>query len=161
MPFFYDINRATTSNGSANTETTHLAGKTVANQETVSIFGLYGASRFATAGGGQLRLKHNTSTVFSGGTATTPSPKNLRGNPAAQSTWVNDAAAITPGATLITRLTVGFAQTGGMGGYVPAQQQAAVQMMPNGANPVDVEVTSNMATASVPFDVTLDIGEGI
>lgn len=161
MPFFYDVSRATTSNASANTETTHIAGKTVANQETVSIFGLYGASRFATAGGGQLRLKDNTGTVFSGGTATTPTPKNRRGNPAAQSTWVNDAAAITPGTTLLTRMTVGFAQTGGMGGYVPPQQQAAVQMMPNTTNPIDVEVTSNMATASVPFDLTLDIGEGI
>lgn len=161
MPFFYDVSRATTSNGSANTETTHLWGTTVANQETVSIFGLYGAARFATAGGGQLRLKDNTGTVASGGTATTPTPKNRRGNPAAQSSWKNDATAITPGATLLTRMTVGFAQTGGMGGYVPPQQNAAVQMMPNGANPIDVEVTSNMATASVTFDMTLDIGEGV
>lgn len=161
MPFFYDISRATTSNGSANTETTHLWGTTVANQETVSIFGLYLASRFATAGGGQARLKDNTGTIASGGTATTPTPKNRRGNVAAQSTWKNDATAITPGATLLTRMTVGFAQTGGMGGYVPPQQNAAVQMMPNATNPVDVEITSNMATASVPFDLTVDMGEGV
>ena len=161
MPFFYDISRATTSNGSANTESSHLWGTTVANQETVTIFGLYGASRFATAGGGQLRLKDNTGTIASGGTATTPTPKNRRGNPAAQSTWKNDATAITPGTTLLTRMTVGLAQTGGMGGYVPPQQDAAVQMMPNGANPVDVEVTSLFATASVTFDMTLDIGEGV
>lgn len=161
MPFFYDISRATTSNGSANTETTHLWGTTVANQETVGIYGIYAASRFATAGGGQLRLKDNTGTVASGGTATTPTPKNRRGNPAAQSAWKNDATAITPGATLLTRLTVGFAQTGGMGGYVPIVPTAAIQMMPNATNPVDVEITSNMATASVPFDLTADIGEGL
>lgn len=161
MPFFYDITRATQTNGSANTETTHLAGKTVANQETVGIYGAYATARSNTAGGASLRLKDNTGTVFSGGTATTPNPKNRRGNPAAQSTWVNDATAITPGLTLLVRCAVGFAQTGGMGGYVPPTQQAAVQMMPNTTNPVDVEVTSIAATASINFDLTVDIGEGI
>ena len=161
MPFFYDINRATTSNGSANTETSHLWGQTVANQETTAIYGVYGASRFATAGGGQLRVKDNTGTVASGGTATTPTPKNRRGNPAAQSAWKNDATAITAGGTLIVRLSVGFAQTGGMGGYVPIVPGAAIQLMPNATNPVDVEITSDMATASVTFDLTVDIGEGI
>lgn len=161
MPFYYDITRATTSNGSANTESSHLAGKTVANQETCGIYGAYATARSNTAGGASLRVKDNTGTVFSGGTATTPSPKNRRGNPAAQSTWVNDATAITPGTTLLTRIAVGFAQTGGMGGYVPPTQQAAVQMMPNSTNPIDVEVTSIAATASILFDLTLDIGEGI
>lgn len=161
MPFYYDINRATTTNGTANTESTHLAGKTVANQETVSIFGIYATARSNTAGGATLRLKDNTGTVFSGGTATTPTAKNRRGNPAAQSTWVNDATAITVGTTLLVRLSVGFAQTGGMGGYVPPVQGAAVQLMPNTTNPVDVEVTSIAATSSIVFDATVDVGEGI
>lgn len=161
MPFFYDINRATATNGSANTETTHLWGQTVANQETASIWGIYATARSNTAGGASLRAKHNTGTVASGGTATTPSPKNLRGNSAAQSAWKNDATAITAGGTLVQRLSVGFAQTGGMGGYVPPLAQAAIQMMPNGANPVDVEITSIAATSSINFDLTADIGEGI
>lgn len=161
MPFFYDVSRATTSNGAAGTETTHLWGQTVANQETCGIYGIFAASRFGTAGGGQLRVKDNTGTAASGGTATTPTPKNRRGNPVAQSAWKNDASAIVAGGTLLTRLTVGFAQTGGMGGYVPIVPGAAIQMMANGANPVDVEVTSNMASSSVTFDLTVDIGEGI
>ena len=161
MPFYYDITRATTTNGSGNTESSHIAGKTVTTQETVGIYGIYATGRSNTAGGASLRLKDNTGTVFSGGTATTPTAKNRRGNPAAQSTWVNDATAITPGATLLTRLAVGFAQTGGMGGYVPPTQQAAVQMMPGTTNPVDVEVTSIAATASIVFDLLLDIGEGV
>jgi hypothetical protein len=161
MPFFYDINRQTTSNGTAGNETTHLWGKTVANQETVGIYGVYAASRFLTAGGGQINLKDNTGATASGGTATTPTPTNRRGNPAAQSTWNNDASAITAGATLLVRKTIGFAQTGGMGGYVPIVPTAAVQMMPNATNPVDVEVTSDMASNSVTFGLTLDIGEGI
>lgn len=163
MPFFYDITRATTSNGSANTETSHLWGTTVANQETLAIYGVFAASRFATAGGGQLRVKTNTTggTVASGGTATTPTPKNARGSVAAQSSWKNDATAITPGTTLVVRCSVGFAQTGGMGGYIPIVPSAAIQMMPNATNPVDIEFTSDMAAASVTFELTVDIGEGI
>lgn len=160
-PFFYDLNRAETTNASGNTESTHFYGKTVANQETVGIYGLFAASRFATAGGAQLRVKTNTGVVASGGTSQTPFPKNSRGNPAAQSTWFNDGATITVGTTLTPRLSVGFAQTGGMGGYVPIVPTAAIQMMPNSLNPVDVEITSDAATASVTFDLTLDIGEGI
>lgn len=159
MPF-YDLQRSTTSNGSANTETTHLWGTTVANQEPVSLIGCYAAARFATAGGGQLRVKHNTSTVASGGTTQAPAPKNLRSAPAAQSAWKNDATAITAGAALVLRATIGFAQTGGMGGYVAPTPQGAIQMMPNATNPVDLEITSNAAAASVPIDITVDISEG-
>lgn len=159
MPF-YDLNRAITTNGSANTESTHLWGTTVANQETVNVVGLYAAARFATAGGAQARIKTNTGTVASGGTTQTAQPKNLRSAPAAQSVWKNDATAITNGATLVTRTTVGFAQTGGQGGWIPLVPQDAFQMMPNATNPVDVEITSNAATASVTADLTLEISEG-
>jgi hypothetical protein len=159
MPF-YDINRATTSNGSANTETSHLWVVTVANQETLSLMGVYAAARFATAGGGQLNTKFNTGTIASGGTAQTPQPKNLRSAPAAQSTWKNDATAITAGTTLTLKSTVGFAQTGGMGGWVPVVPGDAPQLMPNGANPIDMEWTSNMATASVTFNMTVEFMEG-
>jgi hypothetical protein len=163
MPFFYDLQRTTTTNGSANTETIHMAGKTVANQETVGIYGIIACARSLTAGGAQLRTKSNTTggTVFSGGTAQTPTPKNVRGSVAAQSSWVNDATAITAGTTLIVRSTVGFAQTGGTGGLQPIMQQAAYQMMPNTTNPVDMEWSSIAATASIAVDITLEIGEGI
>lgn len=163
MPFFYDINRQATSNGTAGTETTHVAGKSAATAETCGIYGVYAASRFLTAGGGQINMKTNTSggTVFSGGTGTTPTPKNPR-EPAAQTTWVNDASAITAGTTLVIRDTIGFAQTGGMGGYVPIVPTAAVQLLSGAApNPVDVEFTSDMASNSVTFGLTVEIGEGL
>jgi hypothetical protein len=161
MPFFYDVNRAITTNASANTESTHLWGTTVANQETVSVVGLYAAARFATAGGAQARIKTNAGTVASGGTTQTAAPKNSRGVVAAQSVWKNDATAITNGTTLTVRTTVGFAQTGGQGGWIPLVPQDAFQMMPNALNPVDVEITSLAATASVTADLTLEIGEGV
>ena len=161
MPYFYDLVRPTTSNATAGTESTHMWGHTAANQETCGIYGAYAASRFLTAGGAQLHVKDNTGTTASLGTAQTPVPKNRRGNPAAQSLWFNDATAITIGTTLLNRLSIGFAQTGGMGGYVPIVPTAAIQMMPNSTNPIDVEVTSDAASNSVTFDLTLDIGEGI
>jgi hypothetical protein len=160
MPVFYDVNRAFTSSGSAGTEVTHLWGKTAANQETAGIVGVYCAARFATAGGGQINVKTNTGTTASGGTGTTPNPKNMR-LPAASMTWNNDATTITAGATLVVRLTVGFAQTGGMGGWVPIVPSDAIQMMPNATNPVDIEITSNCSVASVTATTTVEFGEGI
>jgi hypothetical protein len=34
-------------------------------------------------------------------------------------------------------------------------------MMPNATNPVDVEITSDMASNSVTFELTVDVGEGV
>lgn len=160
MPFYYDLSRSETSNGSANTTSTHFWGKTAANQESVAIKGVYVASRFTTAGGAQLRIMTNTGTTASGGSSQTPQPKNLRGNPAAQSVWANDGTAITPGTTLTQRLSIGFAQTGGSGGWNALEAPDAFQLMPNATNPVDVEFVSDASAASVTFDMTIDFSEG-
>jgi hypothetical protein len=161
LPYYYDVNRVTTSNASAGTSTTHIATKTVSNQETVGISGIYVAGRFGTAGGAQINASHNTGTVYSGGTAQTPAPRNLRGSPAAQSTWVNDTTVITPGTTLVQRLTIGFAQTGGMGGWVATEPTNKFQLMPNTTNPVDFEFASVANAATVPLNLTVEFGEGI
>jgi hypothetical protein len=159
MPY-YDLQRPITTNGSAGTEQTEYWGTTVANQETVSITGIYCGARFGTAGGAQIRIKDNTGTIASGGTSETPRPRNIRSAPAAQSTWKNSATTITAGATLTIRLGVGFAQTGGMGGWVATTMASAFQMMPNGTNPVDMEWTSIANAASVTADLTIEFAEG-
>lgn len=161
MPF-YDIVRQTTTNGTTQTESTHLAGKGAATAETLTLMGMYAGARFGTAGGGALHCKTNTSggTVFSGGTATTPTTKNVRA-PAAQTTWVNDASAITAGTTLLFRAIAGFAQTGGQGGYVPVVFGAGIQVLSGATpNPVDIEFTSQAIGVSVAIDIMLDILEG-
>ena len=160
MPFYYDVNRATTTNATPGTETNHYRIVTVANQEAARITGLYAAGRFGTAGGAQLRLKTNSGTAASGGTTQTPFARNIRGAVAAQTTFFNDATAITSGTTLTVRLTVGFAQTGGMGGWVAIEPSAAVQMMANATSPINAEVASVATTASVTFDATLEFAEG-
>lgn len=161
MPFYYDVSRSETTNGSAGTTSTHMWAKTAANQETAAIAAIYAASRFGTAGGAQLRVLTNSGTTASGGVGQTPAPRNARGSPAAQSTWANDGSAITPGATLTQRLSIGFAQTGGMGGWVPIEPTDKLMMMPNATNPVDVEFVSVASAASVTFDMTIEFGEGI
>lgn len=159
MPFYYDVSGAHTSNASANTTSTHLWAATAANQESVNIKGIYVTARFSTAGGAQLRAIANTGTTASGGTTQTPALRNLRA-PAAASAWKNDGTAITAGLTLVQRLSIGFAQTGGMGGWVALEPSAGLQMMPNATNPTDYEFVSDAAAASVPFDLTVEFSEG-
>lgn len=161
MPFFYDLKRAFTTSGSANTEITELVGKTITQQAgQLGIYAIYGACRFATAGGAQLKYKTCTATAATGGTAQTPTKKFDR-SPAAESTWVDGATAITPGGTLVTRLTIGMAQTGGMGGWQALMPQDAFQFQPNSASPIDGELTTNASVASVTGDLTVEIGEGL
>jgi hypothetical protein len=166
MPYYYDVNKTGgyTSNASAGTETYHLDVTNGANNETVGISGIFVAGRFGTAGGAQIRLKDNTGTATSGGTAVTPTPKNRRGSVVAASSWVNDATAITAGGTLLNRLTVGFAQTGGTGGWVAMEAGDKFQLMANSAtaaNPKDYLWSSNASSSSVTFDMTVSFSEGI
>lgn len=161
MPLYYDLMYPHTTSGSAGTEVTALWAHTAANQETMSVVGLYGSARGGTAGGATLRLKHNTGTTASGGTAQTPANKNLRYAVAAQTIWANAGTTITAGATLVNRLAVGVAQTGGQGGYIPITPQEAIQMMPNSVNPVDIEITSLANGSSIPIDVTAEFAEGV
>jgi hypothetical protein len=162
MPYFYDLQFSATQT-TAGTPQTQMAGKQVAAGATLGLYGLMAAARSLTAGGGTVFTKTNTAggTVFSGGTAQTPTPKEPRA-PAAQSTWVNGGTAITAGTTLLFRNAVGFAQTGGTGGLQPIMQQAAIQVEGGTTpNPVDIEFVSNTVTSAVPFELTLEIGEGI
>src|SRR5258708_33386293 len=112
------------------------------------------AARSPPAGGGPLQTLTNTAggTVFSGGTAQTPTPKNARA-PAAQSTWVNGGVAIVSGTTRLVRNSVGFAQTGGTGGLQPLMHEAAIQ---NGGGtppkPGEMKLVSNNATTGRCFN---------
>ena len=163
MPYYYDVNPgALTSNGSSNTEGTYLRAATVANQETASIKGIFVAARFTTAGGAQFRAKTNTGGSATGGQATyTPAARNLRGNPASQTLWWwSSTGTITAGGTLTTRLSIGFALTGGMGGWVPVEAPDSLVMMANATNPVDMEFTVIASQATAPLDATIEFSEG-
>lgn len=158
MPFYYDLERDCTSNGSANTDSTHLWVATASQQATLFINQLTGSCRFGTAGGAQLFLKTGSGTTASGGTTQTAKPKNPN-SPAAASVWKNDATAITANTTLTTRVTVGLAQTGGMGGWIAPEPDAAIQLLANGGTNGNAEFHSECNAASVPMSITVDFYE--
>lgn len=158
MPMFYDVTRSITTNGSGGTLSTHLRALTVTQQPTMSLMNVYGSMRSGTAGGAQVRVVTSGATIGSGGTSQTPAKKNAN-NAAAQTTWFNDATAITPGTTPTTRFTVGLAQTGGMGGWAPIQPDEAIQLLANGGNNGNLEVGSLANATSVAGDLTVGFSE--
>jgi hypothetical protein len=161
MPFYYDVNRSTTTNAAVATETTHLWAATVSNQQSMGLYAVYFAPfGTAAAGAAVARVKTNAGPTAGGGTATTPKARSLLA-PAAQSVWKNDATAIIAGAALTTRISIGFAQAGGTGAWSPRDLSAKVQMMGNATNPVDIEFTSIASAAGIPFDMTVEFSEGM
>jgi hypothetical protein len=157
MPMFYDYNRSFTTSGSGNTEVIELG--ITPGALIMGIYGLYGACRFLTAGGAQLKLKSNTGSAFGGGSASITWNKKNTSNPTAVTTAKDGGTAITAGGTLVVRHSVGLAQTGGSGGWQAIMPQDAFQGYTT--NPVDFEISTVAATASVTGDFNTDIGEGL
>jgi hypothetical protein len=154
---YYDLKKAITTSGSAGTLVTHFRLLTVANQMMARLMGLYGAARFGTAGGAQLRVI-TAGTAGTGGTAQTPTKRNPNFR-AADTTAFDDTTAITAGATPVTRLTVGVAQTGGMGGWVALEIDHAIALLANGGANGNLEIGSVANAASVLADVTGELQE--
>ena len=148
MPFYYDVSRETTTNGTTQTLSTHFRSTTTPHY---GIVGLYANARHGTAGGGVI-YAIRPGTTGSGGTAATENKKHLD-NPAAGAAWLDDTSAITPGATPQTQVTVGIAQTGGQGGWVALERDMALQVKAGG---VGFEVGSKAIGTSVPINVSID-----
>lgn len=164
MPYYYSVDKTPgtpgtmyTANGTPNTKSTHARLLTVANQQIARVISLLVNARFNTAGGAMLALIRGGA-AGTGGTANTPSKKNPLSR-AADTTAFDDAAAITAGTTPIQQLTVGFAQTGGQGGWVALEIDDAFAMQPNGGANGNLEVASFASTASVTFDATVNLQE--
>lgn len=154
MPFYYDVNQAVTSNGTAGVETDHLRTLTVANQGICRVMSLYGAARFGTAGGAQLRLK-TFATASTVGSGVTPGKRNPN-SPAASTTFFSGP---TAGATPTVHMTVGVAQTGGTGGWMALEPDHALQLLPNGGANGNADIYSIANAASVTLDFTVEFAE--
>lgn len=146
-----------TSNGTANTLATHLRALTIANQMTTRIMGVYANARFNTAGGAMFAGIRGGA-AGSGGTSNTPAKVN-NNERAADSTWFDDQSAITPGTTPIQQITIGFAQTGGQGGWVALEVDNAIALLANGGANGNFEFGSFANTASVTFDANIQFQE--
>ena len=155
MPYYYAVNvQGATSNGSANTETDMLRTLTVANQAPAQVKGLYGAMRSGTAGGAQLRARR-FATASTVGAAATPDPRRP-GQPAASLTAFTLP---TAGATPTQVLSIGLAQTGGMGGWVALEPDHAIWLNPNGGANGNLDILSIANAASIGFDYTVEHSE--
>lgn len=127
----------------------------MANQESAKLVGLYGAARFGTAGGAQLRVK-TFATASTVGSAKTPAERHPNGPAASLTAFTGPTAGATP----VVRLTVGLAQTGGTGGWVALEPSAAITLLANGGANGNADVFSIAASASVPLDFTVEHSEG-
>jgi hypothetical protein len=156
MPFYYDLVRAHTSNGTTLTESEIIRLLTVAGNPT-KVSGIYGSCRFGTAGGATLRLKRPTA-AGSGGTAQVPAKKRPLA-PAATNTPFNDATALTAGTGGVVQAGVGCAQTGGMGGWMPFEPEEAPEMVAGGGANGSLELFSIAVGLSVTLDATVQIAE--
>jgi hypothetical protein len=159
MPFYYEAHFETTTNGTTATETEHLLALTAANQRLAQFRSFYVSAVFGTAGGGRLRIKTAT-TAGSGGAAQTPGPREPS-SPAAQTVTTNSGSSFVAGTGTVTvRLGVGFAQTGGNGGWVATEQDDCFKLEPNGGAKGNLEIWSLANGVSVPIDITAGFCEG-
>jgi len=153
---YYDVIRETTTNGTANTRSSHLLFLTGANVRA-RIVGLYGSCQSGTAGGATL-FGETASTAGSGGTTYVAGPRNPT-YPAATTVVTTDATAITAGTTLKQRCFAGLAQTGGMGGWVALEPDHAVALRPSGGANGNFEVSSKANGTSITVRAQVEFSE--
>lgn len=153
--YYFSVYRETTTNGTTQTESTHISASTLSQQRIARITMLQAIGRGSSAGGGHAVFKVNTGSAVSGGTPFTPTKRDNTG-PAAGLMSATDATAITPGGTLTYRGGVGFAQTGGNNFWTAVEPDDAIHMEPNGANPVDVEIVTKAIGTSIPVTLILE-----
>ena len=160
MPFYYNVTRSATTNGTGNTCSTHIYILTIANQQNAVIVQVSASVRnITTAGSGFLSIAKNA-TAPGGGGANTPTPANPK-SPAAQTTAFDDGTAINTSGGATTRMfSVGFAQTGGQGGWVALERDNGFTLNPNGGANGNLKLDSFTATASQALEASTQFLEG-
>ena len=167
--FVYDIVKASvetaaptpgyTTNGTANTLSTHLRATTAASRGA-AIQGIYLQGRGAgltTISGISVRVIR-PGALGTGGTAATPRPRDPSA-PAAVTTPFSDTSAITPGTTPTIQLLLGCGAAG-PGGWVAPNPDSGIYCEPGGAAAKgSFEVASGSGTISLGFDMSVEYQE--
>ena len=154
MPFYYNITRSATTNGTGNTCSTHIYVLTAANQANAAIVQIMASVRNSTTAGSGFLSVAKTATAPGGGGAQTPQKANAN-NPAAQTTVFDDSSAINTSGGATTRLfSIGFAQTGGQGGWVALERDNAFTLLANGGANGNAKFDSFTATASQALEIS-------
>lgn len=157
MPMYYDVSSSPTTNASAGSQSTSSHAKllTAANQTVCMVKGVYVGARSGTAGGGQLKVITAATAQSSSGSSFVANKR--QSNFATASTSAMTASTCSQTATL--RTSIGFAQTGGMGGWVAIEPDAAIQLLPNGGATGNAEFTSTANASSIALDLTIEFSE--
>lgn len=159
MPHYYSVTRSATTNGTGNTCSSHVYLLTIANQQNAAVAQIMASIRNSTtAGSGYLSVNRASISPTLGG-ANTPTELNPFGT-AAQTTAFDDSSAIGTGGTTARQFSIGFAQTGGQGGWVALERDNAVTLNANGGVAGNVKLDSFTATASQSLEVSLQFLEG-
>jgi len=156
---YYDVGqRAITTNASANTETVRVQFISGSQKPTVNLTGVFANAVGSSAGGGVFTgSTFGTAGSVGSGTAVTPNKKNP--NNAASGTVVNNnsGGALTGGSgTRSVRITVGFAQTGGQGGWMALTPDAAIAVLANGGTNGYLEFADLANGTSQTFNYELE-----
>lgn len=160
MPAYYTVNRSATTNSGANTCTPHVRIVTAANQQNCSIVQIMASVRNSTtAGSGRLGVGRQTTVTTAGGAAFTPVAMNPASAAAATTAFV-DSSAFNSEVGTAYNFSVGFAQTGGQGGWVALERDNGVILAPNGGANGNVTLNSFTATASQALEVSAQFIEG-
>ena len=163
MPTYFAFARSATTNGTGNTCSNHFRLLTIANQQNCSVVQLGAQVRNSTtAGSGVMQIVQQAAggANLTGGTTYTPVEMNPKGS-AAETTAAHDSAAFTGYSATRTVLgDIGFAQTGGRGGWVALERDNAYTLNPNGGAAGNLELDSFTATASQALEIDGQFSEG-
>lgn len=156
MPMYYDLTVSATTSSSAGSQATSSPAKLLTGTAvTAQVKGIYAAARMSTAGGGIVRAITAGTAQSSSGSTFTLSKRNS--NFPAATTSAMTATTCSQTATL--RVGVGFAQTGGMGGWVAIEPDAAIQLVSGGSANGNIEFGHIANTASVTYDLAVELSE--
>jgi hypothetical protein len=162
VPYYYGFTRPATTNGTGNTCSEHVRLLTVANQANCAVVQLMASIRNSTtAGSGFLSIaKYSTAPTSVGGAALAATAQNPS-SPAAATTPFSDSSAFTSYPATLTRVgSIGFAQTGGQGGWVALERDNAWTLLPNAGANGNLGLDSFTATASQALEISGQFLEG-
>ena len=160
MPFSYTVQRAATTNGTANTCSAHVRLLTAANQQNCYVTQIMCAVRNSTTvGSGILSVATLAGTGTAGGTSYTPNKQNPN-NRAADTTAFTDATSFTAMPAVTRVFSIGFAQSGGQNTWVALERDNAMILLPNAGANGNLSLESFTATVSQSLDISAQFLEG-
>jgi len=153
---YYEISVAATSSASAGSQSTSSHMKLLTGTGFAAwVKGVYAGARSGTAGGGQIKVITAATAQSSSGTTTAPSDRN----PNFPTATTSGMTATTCSQLATLRVSIGAAQTGGMGGWVAIEPDASIALLGGGGANGNLEISSNFNAASIPVDITCEFSE--